>query len=116
MFKFCWYSFNIFNIKFCLYIIQAAFKALKGAVYARDVNKMSDDMVGLAKKLTDSTACSLAEQLQQLLQNTTRMLYPNDHTGQAIPHDVYTLEMVEMAEHLATAIFNLCIADFEPVY
>ena len=103
-----------------LLFAQAALKALTGANYAYDSNRIlsENDLKNLAQNFASQPVRTATDSLRVLLHGPSRMQYPTDHATNTIPHDVYTAVMAQSAEQLSTTIIEWCrsyIQDLLPV-
>ncbi|KAK3746288.1 hypothetical protein QZH41_016543, partial [Actinostola sp. cb2023] len=97
----------------CFKCHQSAEKALKAAQYSRDADKSSThSLSAIASSLDNSELLSLANSMERLLGDSTRMRYPDRVQYPNIPHDIYTTDMAAQALELAREILNVVKAKF----
>lgn len=85
--------------------LQAAEKALKAARYSKDADKTNvHNLVDNCYGLEDPELADLAEQLENLVGDSTCMRYPDKMSYPQIPNDVYSHDMAAKAKEIAEKI------------
>jgi len=89
----------------CFKFHQAAEKALKAARYSKDADKTNvHNLVDNCYGLEDPELADLAEQLENLVGDSTCMRYPDKMSYPQIPNDVYSHDMAAKAKEIAEKI------------
>lgn len=98
------------NLIISVNYFQASFKALTGANYAYDANKIrnKNELQTLAKSFDNQTLLTSTKALDSLLHGRDRMQYPTVYSTNTVPHDVYTSAVTYSAEELSRTIVEWC--------
>nr|KAG5705530.1 hypothetical protein BaRGS_009183 [Batillaria attramentaria] len=90
---------------------QALEKALKAVMYNRDANQVSRDheLCSLASRVGDSSLSKLANRLQSIVGEHTRMRYPDVCQYPKIPAEVYDNDAASVACDLTEQSLTRCI-------
>ena len=95
------------------FLLQSAEKALKAAVMNVDANRLHNrkftthDLVTLACETGNSELISLAQKFRTLVQEHTRMRYPENFTGGQLPSELYKETHAQQALGLAKEILDI---------
>jgi HEPN domain-containing protein len=92
--------------------IQAAVKALRSVMFARDANKdykVNGSINSLTRDLGDRVLSDLMQLLTDVVGDRNRMQYPCEREASFnIPHELYTSEKADLARHYCEEIVKLC--------
>ena len=90
-----------------LYLVQAAEKFLRSAVYMKDSKHYNHHFLrAIASATENSTLEDLAGQIESLLRGSAALRYPNRWCYPSIPHDNYDQSKADKALKIAKKTFE----------
>jgi len=96
----------------CVFLLQAAVKALRGVMFSRDANRDYDvtgSIHDMTRDLKDPALSHLMQSLTDVVGNRNRMQYPCERGASFdIPHDLFTSEKSRLARERCREIVELC--------